>query len=92
MDMKPKKIPMRKCVATSVQLPKGEMFRIVRNTEGEVIIDLTGKARGRGAYLSKNKNAINTAKKRKVLDKHLEVNVPDNIYDDLLNLLGDCIG
>lgn len=89
--MKPKKIPIRKCVATNEQLPKGEMFRIVRTEDSTVIIDPTGKARGRGAYLSKNKEAIELAKKKKILDRHLEVKVPDEIYEQLLKNIGDVI-
>lgn len=89
--MKPKKIPIRKCVATNEQLPKGEMFRIVRTEDSTVIIDPTGKARGRGAYLSKNKEAIELAKKKKILDRHLEVKVPDEIYEQLLKNTGDVI-
>lgn len=82
---------MRKCVATNTQHPKGEMFRVVR-TEENVIIDPTGKAKGRGAYLSKDKDAILLAKKKKILDRHLEVKVPDEIYDELIKILGDVIG
>lgn len=89
--MKKKNIPIRKCVATNEQLPKGEMFRIVRCEDGSVIVDPTGKARGRGAYLSKNKNAIELARKKKILERHLEVNVPDAIYEELINKLGDII-
>lgn len=89
--MKRRKIPIRKCVASNEQHPKSEMFRIVRLEDKTIEVDLTGKARGRGAYLSKNKEAINLAKKKKILDRHLEVSVPDEIYDDLLKLLGDVI-
>lgn len=89
--IKPKKVPMRKCVATDEQLPKKEMFRIVRTPEGDIIIDETGKAKGRGAYLSKKKLAVEKARKKQILDRHLEVKVPENIYDDLINLLGDGI-
>lgn len=90
--MKQRKIPMRKCVATNEQHPKGEMFRVVRTSEGEVIVDLTGKARGRGAYLSKSKTAVQAAMKKKVLDKHLETEVKQAVYEQLLKILGDNIG
>lgn len=89
---KPKKIPLRKCVATNEQFPKKEMFRIVRTPEGLVEIDSVGKMNGRGAYLSKTKKAIEIARKKKVLDRHLEVEVNDVIYDRLLEMLGDNIG
>ena len=64
--MKQKKIPMRTCVVTKEQHPKGEMFRIVRTSEGEILIDETGKARGRGAYISKSKAAVKKAKQKKI--------------------------
>ncbi len=86
---KVKKIPMRKCLATGKQFPKMEMFRIVRTPEGNIIIDQKGKANGRGAYLSKSLSAINTAQKKKALDRELETKVPDEIYEELKNLLGE---
>ncbi|HHZ11478.1 MAG TPA: YlxR family protein [Acholeplasmataceae bacterium] len=89
--MKQKKIPMRTCVVTKEQHPKGEMFRIVRTSEGEILIDETGKARGRGAYISKSKAAVKKAKQKKILDRHLETTVPDSIYDELLEKLGDSL-
>ena len=48
-----KKIPLRKCLATNEQLPKKELIRVVRNKEGQVFVDPTGKMNGRGAYLKK---------------------------------------
>jgi len=88
---KPKRVPLRKCVATNEQYPKKEMFRVVRTPEGNIEIDDKGKMNGRGAYLSKSKKAIEIARKKKVLDRHLEVAIPDNIYDQLLEMLGDGI-
>jgi uncharacterized protein len=82
-----KKVPMRKCVATGEMSPKKELVRIVRSKEGEVSIDLTGKKSGRGAYLSKDKEAVQLAKKRNILSKQLETNVDDAIYDELNELI-----
>jgi len=82
-----KNIPLRKCVVSGEKLPKKELVRVVRTPEGEVIVDLTGKANGRGAYLKKDKDVILKAKKTKVLEKHLEAQVNDSIYDSLLELL-----
>jgi uncharacterized protein len=84
---KTKKIPLRKCIATNEQFPKQEMFRIVRDAEGNITIDENGKARGRGAYISKSKRAIQLAMKKDSLSKHLEVSVPNTIYQELLLLL-----
>lgn len=82
-----KKVPMRKCVATGEMRPKKELVRIVRSKEGEVSIDLTGKKSGRGAYLSKDKEAVQIAKKRNILSKQLETQVDDAIYDELNDLI-----
>lgn len=85
--MKIRKIPMRTCVVTREKLPKKELIRVVRTPEGNVIIDETGKANGRGAYLKKDKEVFLKAKKNKILSRQLEVEVPDKVFDDLNNLL-----
>ncbi len=82
-----KKVPMRKCVATGEMRPKKELVRIVRSKEGDVSIDLTGKKSGRGAYLSKDKDAVQLARKKNILSKQLETTVDDVIYDELLGLV-----
>jgi uncharacterized protein len=82
-----KKIPMRKCVATGEMRPKKEMIRIVRSKEGEVSVDLTGKKSGRGAYLSKDREAILLAKKKNILSRHLDVAIPEQIYEELLTIV-----
>lgn len=83
--MKVRKIPMRSCVVTHEKFEKKDLFRVVRNNEGIVFVDDTNKANGRGAYLKKDKEVILKAKKNKVLDRTLEVTIPDNIYEELLN-------
>jgi len=82
-----KKIPLRKCVATGEMFPKKEMIRVVRSKEGEVSVDLTGKKSGRGAYVSKTKQAVEIAKKRKVLDSQLEAKIPESIFEELLTVI-----
>mgnify|MGYP003443418932 CR=1 len=76
---------MRLCLATNQSFPKKDMFRVVRTPEGEVKIDLVGKMNGRGAYISKSKEAIMLAKTKKLLEKKLEIAIPDEIYEELLN-------
>lgn len=85
--MKQKKIPLRTCVVTKEKLEKRELIRVVRTPEGEVIIDESGKANGRGAYLKRDIEVINKAKKNKTLNKHLEIDVPDKIFEDLKNII-----
>ena len=85
--MKVRKIPMRTCVVTREKLPKAELIRVVRTPEGNVVIDESGKANGRGAYLKKDKEDFIKAKKSKVLNRMLEVEVPDKVFEDLNDLL-----
>lgn len=80
-----KKIPLRKCLATGEQCPKKELIRVVRSKEGEVFVDPTGKKNGRGAYLKRSKEAIEIAKKKRVLNRALEVEVPESIFEELMN-------
>lgn len=84
-----KKIPLRKCVATNERLPKQELVRIVKNNEGKVFIDLTGKANGRGAYLKKSNDAIDTAIKKNSLSRALECTIDQEIYDELRKLVNE---
>lgn len=78
-----RKIPLRKCLATGEQLQKKELIRVVRNKEGEVFVDPTGKLNGRGAYLKRSQEAFVIAKKKNVLKRALEVDIPDSIYEEL---------
>ena len=81
-----RKIPLRKCLATNEQLPKKELIRVVRNKEGQVFVDATGKMNGRGAYLKRSLEAIEIAKKKKVLSRSLQVEIPDEIFEELKNV------
>ena len=85
--MKIKKIPMRSCVVTREKLPKSELVRVVRTPEGNVIVDESGKANGRGAYLKKDLSVFDKAYNSKVLNKILEVEVPDSVFEDLRKLV-----
>lgn len=85
--MKQRKIPMRTCVVSREKCEKKDLIRVVRTPEGNVEIDVTGKKNGRGAYLKKDALIFEKAKKSKILDRILEVDIPDNIYEELNNLL-----
>ncbi len=78
-----KKVPMRSCIITKEKLPKKELIRVVRTPEGEIVIDEIGKANGRGAYLKKDIEVIKKAKNNKVLNRVLDVEVPESIYEKL---------
>lgn len=83
-----KKIPMRTCLVTGEKLPKKELIRVVRTPEGNAIVDETGKANGRGAYLKKDISVFDKAKTSKILDRKLEISVPESIYEELKSKVG----
>lgn len=85
--MKTKKIPMRSCVVTREKFPKNELVRVVRTPEGNVIVDTTGKANGRGAYLKKDLTVFEKAQKSKILNRQLEVEVNEKIFEQLKSLI-----
>ena len=82
-----KKIPERTCVVTKEKTQKKDLLRVVRDKEGNVSIDETGKSNGRGAYLKKDAEVINKARTTKVLERVLEVPVPDEIYEEMLKIV-----
>ena len=85
--MKNKKIPMRSCVVTREKLPKGELLRIVRSPEGKVIIDESGRLNGKGAYIKKDILVLEKAKKSKILEKTLETEITQELYDEISNII-----
>ena len=82
-----KKIPMRRCLATQQSFPKKELLRIVKTPEGEIKVDETGKLNGKGAYISKSMDALKIAKSKKVLERALEIEIPDSIYEDIERII-----
>lgn len=78
--MKERKIPMRTCVVTGEKCEKKDLLRIVRNKEGDVFVDETGKQNGRGAYLKKDIAVLQKAMKTKALDRKLECTIPEDVY------------
>ncbi len=85
--MKMKKIPLRTCVITKEKLPKKELLRIVRTPEGEVKIDETGKLNGRGAYIKKDIAVLERIKKSDVLQKKLECNIEESVYEEIEKII-----
>ena len=89
--MKPKKIPMRQCTGCREHKPKRELIRVVRSPEGEVSLDFCGKSPGRGAYLCPSVDCLAKARKSKALERSLECQIPDEIYDRLSSEMEDNI-
>lgn len=81
--MKQKKIPMRRCCGCNEQKPKKELIRVVRSAEGEISLDLTGKASGRGAYICNNLECLKKARKSRRIDRTFEITIPNEIYDKM---------
>lgn len=85
--MKQRKVPLRTCVVSNEKCEKKDLLRVVRNNEGQVFVDDTNKANGRGTYLKKDEMIIERARKTKVLERHLDVKIENEIYDELLKRL-----
>ncbi len=87
--MKVKKIPMRMCTGCMEMKPKKELIRVVKNNEGEVTLDPTGKKPGRGAYVCRNLGCLEKAVKSKRLNKNLETNIDETIYAAMRSMLNE---
>lgn len=85
--LKNRKIPLRTCVVTRERLEKKDLIRIVKNKEGEVFVDESLKANGRGAYIKKDINVLEKAKKTKILEKNLETEIDEKIYNQLEDVI-----
>jgi predicted RNA-binding protein YlxR (DUF448 family) len=81
--LKQKKIPMRMCVGCREMKPKKELIRIVRPPEGAVMLDRTGKAAGRGAYVCPSGTCLEKARKAKTLERTLEAAIEPAVYEQL---------
>ena len=82
-----RKIPMRKCVVTQERFPKKDLIRVARTPEKRVEIDLTGKKNGHGAYISKSLDTLALAKKNKALQRALEIEIPEEVYQELESII-----
>ena len=78
-----KKIPQRQCMGCRERKAKRDMIRVVRTTEGSVMLDFSGKLNGRGAYVCPDPECLKKAQKSKALDRCLEVTIPQEVYDRL---------
>ncbi len=78
-----KKVPLRMCVVTRNREDKRNLLRIVKDQESNVFVDVTGKQNGKGAYITKSKEVLEMAKKNKALDRALECEVPESVYEEI---------
>jgi predicted RNA-binding protein YlxR (DUF448 family) len=84
-----KKIPMRQCVGCGEMKNKKEMLRILKTPEEEILLDVTGKKNGRGAYICRNKECFELARKSRGLERSFKRAVASQIYDNLLKEFDD---
>lgn len=78
-----KKIPMRKCVGCNEMKSKKEMMRVLKTAENDIILDVTGKKNGRGAYLCFSKECLQKAIKNKGLERSFKTSIPKEVYESL---------
>ena len=84
-----KKIPLRTCMGCNEKKPKKELVRIVKNKDGEIFIDRTGKADGRGAYICDSIECLEKVIKSKRLERVLETHIPEEVYNNLRGVIID---
>ena len=78
-----KKVPMRQCVGCSQMNSKKEMMRVLKTTEEQIVLDVTGKMNGRGAYLCKDAECLKKARKNRGIERSLKMTIPAEVYDNL---------
>lgn len=83
-----RKIPRRQCTGCGEMKNKKEMMRVIKTAEDEILLDLTGKKNGRGAYLCKNPECLQKAIKSKGLERSLKTAIPKPVYDQLIEEMG----
>ncbi len=75
-----RKIPTRRCTGCGEHFPKNTLIRVLRTPEGEIVLDLTGKKNGRGAYICKNAACLKKARKSRRIESSLECHISDELY------------
>ena len=90
MATTPKKIPERLCTGCGDMKPKKELVRVVKPKDGEIDLDLTGRANGRGAYICKKLSCLQAARKARRFEKAFSCKIPDEVYERMEEALKDC--
>ena len=81
--MQQKKLPLRRCTGCGEMKNKKELVRVVKNKEGEISLDLTGKKAGRGAYVCKDIECLKKARKSRGFERALSCQIPEDVYDQM---------
>jgi len=83
MPAKPRKIPQRQCVGCRVMKDKKALIRVVKTPENEIVLDVTGKKSGRGAYVCPEMECLKKARKSRALERAFDLTIPAEVYDAL---------
>ena len=83
-----KKIPTRKCVGCGEMKEKKDLIRVIKTPEDEILLDVTGKANGRGAYICNNAECLRKALKNRGLERSLKAQIPEEVRSRLEKELG----
>ena len=78
-----KKIPQRMCIGCREMKERPELIRIVKSQDGSIVLDKTGKAQGRGAYICHNLECMKKVKKSRGLERSFKTSIPENVYEAL---------
>lgn len=78
-----KKVPLRQCIGCGEMKPKKELVRVIKTPEGEIVVDVTGKQNGRGAYVCQTSQCLEKAEKSRAIERTLKMPVPKEIYESL---------
>lgn len=81
--MQGKKKPERQCIVCRESKGKKDLIRVVKTSEGDIMLDRTGRKNGRGAYICENEECLKKARRANALSRSFKMNVPDEIYDEL---------
>ncbi len=87
--MKERKIPMRMCTGCGEMKAKRELVRVVKSATGEITLDLTGKANGRGAYICRDAECLKKAQKSKRIERAFSTVIPEEIYNRMSEEIGN---
>lgn len=82
-----KKLPQRTCMGCNEKKDKNQLIRIVKNKDNEINVDRTGKMEGRGAYICDDIKCLEKVMKSKRLERVLEINISDEIYESLRGVI-----
>ena len=80
-NLKERKIPERRCTGCGNHFPKSTLIRVLRTPEGEIVLDLTGKKSGRGAYICKSLDCLKKARRARRIESSLDCSIPEAVYE-----------